>query len=271
MPNVLRPWRIATVGLAAAGLVAFSWSAAGADDPPKPPATPPAPEKPADLPKDGAKPTGDKPAEKPAEKPKLPISEAVLPGEPARDLVAKDVDGKVRKLSEFKGKWVVLEWTNYTCPFVQKHYAVTPAAEGKPAVPGRMATLQKAYTDKGVVWLSICSSAPGKPAADGQDPVPPKEGWLSPEKWKEALKERMAAPTAVLLDEDGKVGRAWGARRTPTVWILDPKGVVGYFGAVDDKAAPRANPAEAHNYVAEFLDAVLAGKEPPTKDTKPYG
>ena len=266
MPSIRRPWLVAFTGVAALGL-ALSWNTAQAEDPPKPAGTPKEGEKPAD------KPAADKPAEKPAAEkpPEKPISEPVMPGEPARDFAVKDLDGKERKLSEFKGKWVVLEWTNYDCGFVKKHYKVTPEADGKPAVPGRMAALQKTYTEKGVIWLSICSSAPGKPAEGDKPEVKPKEGWKTPDEWRKAMKERMAAPTAVLLDEDGTNGRRWGARRTPTVWIVDPKGNVGYYGAPDDKAQPTANPYEANSYIAEFLDAVLAGKEPPTKDTKPYG
>jgi hypothetical protein len=259
-------WRLGLVGLLAVGLAGLSLSTARADDPP----APKPPDKLAEPPK-AEPPKGDEPAkpkdgEKPAEKPKPTICEPLIATEAAKDFTLKDLDGKDRKLSEFKGKWVVLEWTNYECPYVKKHYVVTPAADGKPATPGKIPQLQKTYTDKGVIWLSICSSAP----ASGDKP--PKEGWMSREKWKEALKERMAAPTAVLLDEDGKVGRdLYGARKTPTMWIVDPKGVVAYHGAIDDAPSPKADPLTSKNYIAEYLDAVLAGKEPPANDNKPYG
>jgi len=155
---------------------------------------------------------------------------------------------------------VVLEWTNYGCPFVKKHYKTVPGAtEADPATPGNMPSLQKAYTAKGVVWLSICSSAPGK------------EGHMTPEAWKAAVTERMAAPTAVLLDGDGKVGKLYGAKKTPTVFIVDPKGMIAYTGAVDDTPSPRADPATAKCYVSETLDALLAGKEPLLRETEAYG
>lgn len=253
--------RLGLVALLAAGLVGLSVGAARAEDPP----APKAPEKPAEPPK--ADPPKEAPpaADKPPEKPKPKICEPLLAPEDAKDFALKDLDGKERKLSEFKGKWVVLEWTNYECGYVKKFYAVTPAADGKPAKPGKMPELQKTYTDKGVIWLSICSSGLD---AEGK----PKEGWMSREKWKEAVKERMAVPTAVLLDEDGKVGRElYGAKRTPTFWIVDPKGKVAYHGAPDDDKSPKGDPFAAKNYVAEFLDAALAGKELPAAENNPYG
>ncbi len=239
--------RLLRWGLAALALAAGVPLTTAYGEDPKPPEAPKPPDKPAEPP---APPAPAAPAETPAA-PEAP--------EKAQDFTLKDLDGKERTLKEFEGKWVVLEWTNYQCPYVKKHYKVTPGVDGKPDTPGRMAQLQKTYTEKGVIWLSICSSAPGK------------EGHMSPEKWKEAVKERQAAPTAVLLDEDGKVGQAWGAKRTPTIWVVDPKGFVGYFGAPDDAPAPTADPCVAHSYVAEFLDAVLAGKEPVTRETKVYG
>lgn len=263
-----RPWRWALAGLLATGLVG-SIAPARADDPP-----PKAPEKPADPPKEGDKPAvppkeGEKPPEKPADKPApKPISDPILAPDPAKDFKLKDLDGKERTLTEFKGKWVVLEWTNYECPFVKKHYKVTPAEGDKPAVPGNMAVLQKTYTGKGVVWLSICSSAPG---LEGNRKGPDVEGVKTIEQWKKEMADRQAVPTALLRDEDGTVGRLYGAKNTPTIWIVDPKGNVGYHGAVDDTMSPAADPTKAKNYVAEFLDAVLAGKEPPTRETKPYG
>lgn len=251
MQSLRATWRLGLVGAIVAGFVCAALSTVGAEEPP----APKSPDKPTEPPKEAPK--GEQP--KPAATTKT-ICEPLLAPAPAKEFALKDLDGKERKLSEFKGKWVVLEWTNYSCPFVKKHYAVTPAADGKPAVAGRMAQIQKSYTEKGVIWLSICSSA------DGQ------EGYMSPAKWKEAVKERMAAPTAVLLDADGKVGREiYGARRTPDMWIIDPKGLVAYHGAIDNDSAIKGDPNAAKNYVAEFLDAALAGKPLPANENKPYG
>lgn len=230
--------------LVAAVLLPFAL-VARADDPPPVPA----PEKPAEAPK-------------PAEEPKA--EEPVVP-EKAKEFTLKDLDGKERKLSEFAGKWVVLEWINYSCPYVKKHYNTVPGAtETDPATPGNMPRLQKKYADKGVIWLSICSSGLDK---DGK----PKEGYMEPGAWKDAVKERMAAPTAVLLDTDGKVGKDYGAKNTPMVWIVDPKGFIAYTGAVDDQKSARGNPAEAKSYIAEALDAGMAGQPLAVCETQPYG
>jgi peroxiredoxin len=229
------------IALVTAGLLPLAL-VARADDPPKPA---PAPEKPAEAPAAPAVPVEP-------EQPAAP--------EKAKEFTLKDLDGNERKLSEFAGKWVVLEWTNYGCPFVKKHYNPVPGAtEGAPATPGNIPALQKKYAEKGVIWLSICSSGPGK------------EGHMTPAAWKEAVKERMASPTAVLLDEDGKVGKDYGAKNTPAVWIVDPKGFIAYTGAVDDQPKARANPAEATSYIAQALDAGLAGQPIPICVTKPYG
>lgn len=243
MHTPLRPWRAVALALLGLGLGALALARASAEDP-KPA------EKPAEAP--APKPE-DKPAENPAEKPAEPAPEK------APEFTLKDLDGKDVKLSDFAGKWVVLEWTNYDCPFVKKHYLVKPGEEGKPAQPGNMAVLQKTYTAKGVIWLSICSSAPGK------------EGHKTIEGWKTAAQERLVAPTAILPDPDGTVGRLYDAKKTPTVFIVDPQGLIGYRGAVDDTPSPKADPATAKNYVAAFLDAVLAGKEPETRETSAYG
>ena len=196
-----------------------------------------------------------KPAEpaKPAEivktaDPKAPAAAPTKEPVKAPEFALKDLDGKERKLSEFAGKYVVLEWTNYGCPFVKKHYG-----------PGAMQALQKKYTDLGVIWLSICSSADGK------------EGHMSPEGWKAALAGNKAAPTAVLLDADGKIGHLYAARTTPDMRIIDPTGKLIYSGAIDDTPSPKADPKDAKNYVVQVLDAVLAGKEPPVAETKSYG
>ena len=145
---------------------------------------------------------------------------------------------------------MVLEWVNHGCPFVIKHYDC-----------GNMQAVQKKYTDKGVVWLSICSSAPGK------------QGHMSNEEWVKENKAKKGAATAVLIDEDGAVGHMYKARTTPHMFIIDPKGNITYEGAIDDNPRGR-KPAQvkaAKNYVAMVLDAVMAGKPAPVTKTKAYG
>lgn len=177
------------------------------------------------------------------------LAEEAVIGQPAPGFSLPDTHGNVHALSDFKGKTVVLEWTNYDCPFVKKHYNT-----------GNMQSLQKTYTDKGVVWLSINSSAPGKqgnyPAAD----------------WNRMIDEKDAAPTAVLLDPDGKVGRLYGARTTPHVFVIAPDGSLVYEGAIDDNRSWDPKTVEgAENYVRQALEAVMAGKPVPTATTAPYG
>jgi len=160
-----------------------------------------------------------------------------------------DNTGKTHALADYRGKWVVLEWVNHGCPFVKKHYG-----------PGNMQGLQKRYAEKGVIWLSICSSAPGK------------QGHQDAAGWTETLKSIGAAPTAMLLDVDGKVGRLYDAKTTPQMVVIDPQGAIVYGGAIDDR--PTANSADiagARNYVVEVLDAVLSGKPAPVTESKPYG
>ena len=169
----------------------------------------------------------------------------------APDFELKDSNGKAHKLSDFKGKWVVLEWMNYDCPFVKKHY------DGSVK---NMQKLQEAYTAKGIVWLSICSSAEGK------------QGYMTQEVAAKRLVEQEAKPTALLLDPTGKVGRAFGARVTPEMRIIDPKGQVVYTGAIDSVRSTRASDIEgATNYIAQMLDAALAGEEVEPTTNKAYG
>jgi len=170
-------------------------------------------------------------------------------GAPAPEFTATDIEGHQRRLSEFKGKTVVLEWHNQGCPFVKKHYGT-----------GNMQRLQKQLTDQGAVWLTIISSAPGK------------QGYVTPEQEKEYLKAQQASPTAVLLDSDGAVGRLYGAKTTPHMFLVDPKGVLIYAGAIDDRASPDPEDVVgAKNYVeAAFADA-KAGKPVAVGSTAPYG
>ena len=170
-------------------------------------------------------------------------------GEAAPDFELIDADGKSHRLSEFEGKYIVLEWTNFQCPFVRKHYDT-----------GNMQKLQTMFRKKGVVWLSICSSAPGN------------QGYFEGDDLKRRLIEEKTQATAYLLDKTGKVGRQFGAKTTPHMFIIDPEGNLIYAGAIDDKASTRKeHVAAAENYVAKVLNYALSGKESPMKATSPYG
>ncbi len=174
---------------------------------------------------------------------------ALKVGESAPPFTLTDTHGVEHRLSDYAGKVVVLEWLNHDCPFVKKHYD-----------SGNMPELQKGYTAKGVVWLSINSSAPGK------------QGNYPPEKANELTQQKGGAATAVLLDPDGTVGRAYGAKTTPHMYVIDQKGVLRYAGAIDSiPSTDRADISRATSYVAAALDAVLAGKEVETKATQAYG
>ena len=174
---------------------------------------------------------------------------AAVVGQRAPSFELRDTDGKSVRFDSFRGKYVVLEWTNFHCPFVGKQYG-----------SGNMQALQKKYTAKGVVWLTICSSAPGK------------QGYVTAAEAKEGLKERDAAPTRFLLDPKGTVGRSYGAKTTPHMFVIDPKGTVVYGGAIDDKPSTnRDDVPTAKNYVAAALDASMAGAKVETAATQPYG
>ena len=179
----------------------------------------------------------------------FPASAAVEPGETAPEFTLTDSKGTSHKLSDFRGKLVVLEWLNHECPFVKKHYS-----------GGDMQKLQKEYTAKGVIWLSIISSAPGK---QGHRTGPQAEA---------DTKDKNASPTAVLLDPAGTVGQQYGAKTTPEMFVLDKEGKVIYAGAIDSiKSTNPADVAKAENHVRQALDAALAGKPVPTPKTPPYG
>ena len=170
-------------------------------------------------------------------------------GQPAPDFTLTDSNGKSHKLSDFKGKFVVLEWLNHGCPFVVKHYG-----------SGNMQKLQKEYTGKDVVWLSIVSSGPGK------------QGHMSPAETSKAKEESGSAATAVLIDEDGTVGRLYDAKTTPHMFVVNPEGVLVYMGAIDSvKSVDAADIAGAKNYVKQALDEALAGKEISEPVTTAYG
>lgn len=170
-------------------------------------------------------------------------------GEKAPDFSVVDAYGKTHTLSNYKGQYVILEWLNHDCPFVKKHY------DGN-----NMQQLQKKYTDQGVVWLSVISSAPGK------------QGHLGPEAVKKITKDKNASPTAVLLDPDGIMGRAYGARVTPHMFIINPEGVLEYNGAIDDRPTPRVRDLEgARNFIDEAMDALKNGNNAAVRTNTPYG
>jgi glutathione peroxidase-family protein len=167
----------------------------------------------------------------------------------APDFKLTDATGKEHSLSDFKGKWVVLEWVNFGCPFVKKHYG-----------SGNMQGLQKTYTGKDIIWLTICSSAPGK------------EGYYEREELNAKIKAMNANPTAYLIDADGMVGKMYEAKTTPHMFIVNPEGKLAYAGGIDNIASTdKDDIKEATNYVREALDAGLAGKAIVVKSTKPYG
>jgi len=170
-------------------------------------------------------------------------------GTNAPDFSLTDSKGKTQSVSQYKGKYVVLEWFNPECPFVKKHYG-----------SGNMQKLQEEFTGKGVVWLSVDSSAPGK------------EGHLTAEQANAKMSDWKTKQTALVLDPDGKAGQSYGAKNTPHMFVINPEGKIVYEGAIDSKAT--ANPADitsATNYVKVALDESLGGKAVSNANTKPYG
>lgn len=181
----------------------------------------------------------------------LPIAAHAAPsvGQPAPDFTLKDAGGKAVKLSDFKGKHVVLEWTNPGCPYVRKHYD-----------SANLPLTQKEAMGNGVVWLAVNSTE--KASYD----------YLEPGKLVAWLKDRKSTPTAVLMDEEGTVGRAYGARTTPHLYIVDPKGTLVYAGGID--SIPSSSPEDipkATNYVKKALAEALSGKPITAATTRPYG
>jgi len=173
----------------------------------------------------------------------------VTVGQAAPDFSLPDTQGKSHNLSDYKGKYVVLEWANHDCPFVRKHY------DG-----GNMQALQKAYTSKGVVWLTVASSAPGK------------QGHYSAEDWNFLTQKKGASPSAVLLDPKGDAGRLYDAKTTPHMYIINPEGKLIYQGAIDSiSSADSADVAKADNYVRMALDEAMNGKPVTNSNTKSYG
>lgn len=167
----------------------------------------------------------------------------------APDFKLTDTMGKSHSLSDYKGKYVVLEWVNYECPFVKKHYS-----------DGNMQGLQKSLTEEGVVWLSINSSAEGK------------QGYYSANEVNQIIENSKAVPTAYLLDTDGTVGKQYAAKTTPHMFVINPEGILIYQGAID--SIPSFDPADikaADNYVMKALYEAKASQVVSNQTTQPYG
>jgi len=174
---------------------------------------------------------------------------AVAPGTAAPDFKGVDSTGVQQTLSQYRGKFVVLEWANQGCPYDRKHY-----------LSGNMEALQREWTGKGVVWLSVISSAPGE------------QGNVTAAEENEYLKKMKAAPTAAILDPTGAIGRLYGAKTTPHVFVIDPTGKLLYQGAIDDKPTTDQEDIKgARNYLNEALTAAMAGQPVAVASTRPYG
>lgn len=177
----------------------------------------------------------------------LGLTRALAEAAPAFTLM--DAAGKEHSLSDYAGKIVVLEWVNHGCPFVKKFY------DG-----GHMQAMQAEMKEKGVVWLSICSSAEGK------------QGWMTPEDQLKTIEAKNIEAHAVLLDGDGTVGRAYGARTTPHMFVIDAEGNLAYQGAIDSKRSTNAaDIPDAQNYVRDAVAALIAGEPVAVPQTQPYG
>lgn len=174
---------------------------------------------------------------------------AVEPGEPAPAFTVKNTKGEEVSLSDYKGKVVVLEWINYECPYVKKHYG-----------SGNIPKLQENYKDKGVVWLSVNS------AAEGQ------QGYLAGSELAARSEKEGNKASQIVLDTDGTVGKAYGAKTTPQLVVIDKEGKVAYNGAIDSKDTTDVADIEtADSYISMALDSVLSGKTVEKAKTKPYG
>ncbi len=170
-------------------------------------------------------------------------------GEAAPDFTATDSNGQTHRLSDYRGKFVVLEWTNRGCPYTRKHYD-----------SGNMQRLQQEWTARGVIWLTVLSSAPGK------------QGYMAAADENAYLKQENAHPTAALLDPTGALGHLYDAKTTPDMYVINPQGMLVYDGAIDDK--PTTDVADiqgAKNYLNEALEDAMSGKPVSDAVTRPYG
>jgi peroxiredoxin len=179
----------------------------------------------------------------------LTTARAARVGQRAPEFTGTDTNGQTHKLSDYHGKFVVLEWTNRDCPYTQKQYK-----------SGNMQRLQREWTSKGVVWLTVISSAPGE------------QGYVTAGDENAYVKQINAQPTAVLLDPTGVLGHLYDAKTTPHMFIINPQGILIYNGAIDDK--PTTDVADvpgAKNYVSMALDEAMAGKPVSVPTSRPYG
>lgn len=170
-------------------------------------------------------------------------------GEPAPDFTATDSNGQAHHLSDYRGKFVVLEWTNRGCPYTKKHYD-----------SGNMQRLQQEWTAKGVIWLTVLSSASGK------------QGYMTAVEENAYLKQENAHPTAALLDPTGALGHLYDAKTSPQMFVINPQGALIYDGAIDDR--PTTDVADiqgAKNYLTLALEEATAGKSVSRPVTRPYG
>jgi peroxiredoxin len=175
------------------------------------------------------------------------LAQAVQVGSPPPDFAATDTYGKVERLSDYKGKFVVLEWHNRQCPYTKKHYS-----------SGNMQALQKEWTGRGVVRFTVISSAPGQ------------QGYVTAEEENAYVKQVKASPTAVLLDPTGELGHLYSAKTTPHIFIINPQGILIYDGAIDDKpTTDLEDVAGAKNYVSAALQEAMTGKEVAVATSRP--
>jgi peroxiredoxin len=170
-------------------------------------------------------------------------------GDPAPDFTGTDSHGQTHKLSDYRGKFVVLEWHNNGCPYTKKHYE-----------SGNMQQLQKEWTGKGVVWFTVISSAPDT------------QGYVTAAQENDYMRRMHAAPTAAILDPSGQIGHLYAAKTTPHMFIVDPKGNLIYNGAIDDHpTSDQADIPNSKNYVSEALREAISGQAIATANTRPYG
>ena len=174
---------------------------------------------------------------------------AVKVGDAAPDFTGTDSHGQSHKLSDYRGKFVVLEWHNNGCPFTKKHYE-----------SGNMQNLQKEWTGKGVVWFTVISSAPGT------------QGYVTADQENSYMEKMHAVPTAAILDPTGQIGHLYGAKTTPHMFVVNPQGQLIYNGAIDDRATPDQSDINgAKNYVSEALQEAMGGQSVAVASTRPYG
>src|ERR1700689_5775646 len=179
----------------------------------------------------------------------LPLILSGKTGEPAPQFTATASNGKTVRLADYRGRDVVLERHNNGCPYVGKHYKNR-----------NMQKLQKQWTGRGVVWLTILSSAPGE------------QGYMTAIEENDYLTKEQAAPTAALLDPTGQIGHLYDAKTSPQMVVINPQGIVIYSGAIDDKPTTDLQDVQgATNYVSLALQEAMAGKPVQTAATRPYG